>query len=122
MYTIKYTIKQPRFLVGIARPSVLARAFEQFTDAATKTHGATARAPACRQAPDALSRLPMSRGPPAPALSGSSLSPGFRPGLPEADVTMTQHKLELPNPVQIREEINAAIPETLPARRAGRER
>ena len=41
-------------------------------------------------------------------------------GLPEADVTMTQHKLELPNPVQIREEINAAIPETLPARRAGR--
>ena len=101
MYTIKYTIKQPRFLVGIARPSVLARAFEQFTDAATKTHGATARAPACRQAPDALSRLPMSRGPPAPALSGSSLSP---------------------NPVQIREEINAAIQETLPARRAGRER
>ena len=43
-------------------------------------------------------------------------------GLPEADVTMTQHKLELPNPVQIREEINAAIPETLPVRRAGRER
>ena len=55
-----------------------------------------------------------------PPASGLPFRQAFGATGSSENVTMTQHKLELPNPVQIREEINAAIPALEPTHHMAR--